>query len=68
MHILHHCIIYAKYNNYYDISDEVIEKHLGQIAEVIVQWEGVVADELRLTSSDVAAILIKYPRSQNLQT
>ena len=62
-------IIYAKYNNYYDTSDLVIlSEHLGQIADCMYEWEGVVADGLGLTLSDIAAIKMKYPLRLDLQT
>ena len=43
--------------------------HLGQIADsmTLCEWEGYIADELRLRSSDIAAIKIKYPGQLNLQ-
>ena len=47
---------------------EVQSRHLGQIADEIAEWEGSIADELKLTASDVAAIIKKYPRSLNLQS
>ena len=42
-------------------------KHLGQIADSMYEWEGTIADELRLTWADIAAIKTKYPTSLKLQ-
>ena len=45
-----------------------IPKHLGQIADSMYEWEGPVAEQLGLTSTDVAAINRKYPGELRLQT
>ena len=42
-------------------------KHLGQIANSMYEWEGVVADQLGLTPADVAAIKTQYPTQLKLQ-
>ena len=49
-------------------STEVQFRHLGQIAESMVEWEGPIADELELTPADVADIKTKYPHSLKLQS
>ena len=47
---------------------EVQSYHLGQIAELMVEWEGRIVDKLKLTDSDVAAIKAKYPGELKLQS
>ena len=47
---------------------EVQSYHLGQIAELMVEWEGRIIDKLKLTDSDVAAIKTKYPGELKLQS
>ena len=42
-------------------------KHLGQIADSMYEWEGAIAEELGLTTADVAAINTKYPKELKLQ-
>ena len=43
-------------------------KPLGKIADSMCEWEGAVADQLELTTVDVAAIKVKYPTNLPLQT
>ena len=51
------------------ITDQVIVwSDLGQVADVIYEWEGPIAEQLELTRADVAAIKIKYPSELRLQT
>ena len=69
------CIIYDYFNylaiiiitglNKPDI--EVEESHLGKIADSMTEWEGLIADKLKLKPSDVANIKAAYPRKLNLQ-
>ena len=47
---------------------EVQPRHLGRIAESMTKWEGQIADQLKLTESDVAVIKTQYPGELNLQT
>ena len=49
-------------------SAEVHFRHIGQIAESMVEWEGLIADELELTPADVADIKTKHPQRLKLQT
>lgn len=42
-------------------------KHLGLIADSMYEWEGAIAEELGLTTADVAAINTKYPKELKLQ-
>ena len=49
-------------------STKIQSKHLGQIAESMVEWEGSIADGLKLTESDVADIKTKYPQRLKLQS
>ena len=51
------------------LSTAVVQpRHLGRIAELMTKWEGQIADQLKLTESDVEVIKTKYPRELNLQT
>ena len=45
----------------------VQEKHLGEIADSMAEWEGPIADKLGLRVSDVAGIKAKYQHNLNLQ-
>ena len=60
--------------HYYDLGGRPIKnaevqcRRIGQIAELMVEWKGRIADELKLTPSDVANIKTKYPQELNLQT
>ena len=47
---------------------EVQDSHLGKIADLMSEWEGPIADQLKLTPSDVANIKTAHPRKLNLQT
>ena len=47
---------------------KVQSRHLGRIAELMVEWEGSIADELKLTESDVADIKTKHPQRLKLQS
>ena len=49
-------------------NDEVQDRHLGQIADSMVEWEGNIADELKLTAGDVAAIKTEHPGKLKLQS
>ena len=49
------------------LDTEVQEKHLGKIADSVVEWEGPIADELKLRASDVEEIKTKYPQKLKLQ-
>ena len=51
-----------------DADNNGIPKHLGQIADLLAEWEGSVADGLNLTPADVASIRIKYPNNLKLQS
>ena len=47
---------------------EIPYEDLGPIADSIVEWKGPIADELKLTPSDVAAIETQYPQKLKLQS
>jgi hypothetical protein len=51
-----------------DFNNGGISLHLGQIADKMREWEGSIAEQLRLTPADVEAIKTKYPRNLKLQT
>ena len=42
--------------------------HIGQIAEVVTQWEGPLSDGLDLSPADVEDIKKKYPYGLKQQT
>ena len=50
------------------LDREVQQFPLGQIADLMAEWEGRIADELGLTSADVAAIKEEYPGKLKLQS
>ena len=39
-----------------DVEHEGVSVHLGQIADVMVDWKGRIAEELGLTDADIADI------------
>ena len=47
---------------------EVEESRLGKVADSMTEWEGPIADKLKLKPGDVANIKTAYPRELNLQT
>ena len=49
------------------LNREIEPKHLGWIARSMYEWEGSIADELELTSADVAKIKKKHQNELNLQ-
>ena len=50
------------------ILDQMLDtKHLGQIAESMYEWEGLVADQLGLSLADVNNIKTKYRAELTLQ-
>ena len=51
-----------------DFEHGGVSKHLGQIADVMYEWEGRIAEQLELTRADVAAINKKHPNKLELQT
>ena len=51
-----------------DGENVIASKHLGQITDIMYEWEGKIADELGLTVVDVAEIKLKYPLNLRLQT
>ena len=65
---------YKLLHTYRNITDQVIDftnggipKHLGQIADSVYEWKGVIAVELGLTPAEVAAIEAKHPADLKLQ-
>lgn len=61
-------ISYQRLDQVLDFENGGVPKHLGQIADSMYEWEGKIADELRLTHADVAAIKTKHPSELKLQT
>ena len=51
-----------------DFGCSGVHTHLGLISEHMSKWEGRIADELGLTSADVAVIKTKHPLDLELQT
>ena len=54
-------------NKEIDSDSGGVPKHLGEIADSIAEWEGKIAEELRLTEADVVAIKIQYPSNHRMQ-
>ena len=66
--------IYAVSEHHTPVLDQVLgtgssgaSKHLGQIAESMYEWEGLVADQLGLSLADVNNIRTKYHKELTLQ-
>ena len=55
-------------NHPIDWENKGVPKHLGKIADSMYEWEGPIAEELGLTTVDVAAIKEKHPKHLKLQT
>ena len=51
-----------------DFEYNGVSKHLGRIADAMYEWEGPIAEQLKLTKVDIAAINKKYPGELKLQT
>ena len=51
-----------------DRYNDGVPKHLGQIADTVIDWECRLAEELGLTPSDVSTINVKHPKNQKRQT
>ena len=51
-----------------DCESGGVNKHLGQIADSMYEWEGSVAEQLDLKQADVAAIRMEHPNQLRLQT
>lgn len=51
-----------------DFEHDGVQTDLGKIADSMDEWEGLVADKLQLTRSDIAAIREKYPKELKQQT
>lgn len=56
-----------KWNEEIDLRHGGVSIHLGQIADIMYEWEGPVAEYLGLTRADIAAIKTKYPRELKLR-
>lgn len=67
----HYTDIHISHTQYsYRISTlnrEIEPKHLGRIANLMSQWEGIIADELELTSADVSTIKGRHQNELPLQ-
>ena len=50
-----------------DYDSGGVSKHLGQIANSMDEWEGLVAEELGLSVADISAINKAHPTNLNLQ-
>ena len=51
-----------------DFENDGVSQHLGQIAESMYEWQGFVAEQLRLTPADIASIKAEHPGKLKLQT
>ena len=50
-----------------DSKSSSVLKHLGEIADSMYEWEGAVAENLKLTPADIVDIKTQYPKKMNLQ-
>ena len=50
-----------------DLGSNGVPKHLGQIADSMYEWEGLIAEELGLTLADVTEIKKKHASEIKLQ-
>ena len=62
------CYNRQKLDQILDFKSGGVSTHLGQIADVMYEWEGPIAEQLGLTRADVAAIKTKHPLELKLQT
>ncbi|MCG8625296.1 MAG: hypothetical protein MJE68_25265 [Proteobacteria bacterium] len=46
---------------------EFPERHIGEIADLMTEWEGQISDKLKLRANDVEEIKTKYSRKLKLQ-
>ena len=50
-----------------ELDTKVQEKHIGEIADSMTEWEGPIADKLKLGTNDVANIKAKHQQNLMLQ-
>lgn len=50
-----------------DSTNGGVSKHLGEIADLMSEWEGRIAEHLGLTPADVSNIKQKHPNELRLQ-
>ena len=51
-----------------DFENNIVSRqHIDQVADSISEWQGPVAEQLGLTSADIAAIKAKHPTELKLQ-
>ena len=69
-----HLFIFTVSEHHTQVLDQVLgtglsdaSKHLGQIAESMYEWEGLVADQLGLSLADVNEIKTQHPMKLKLQ-
>ena len=69
-----HAVWYHNNNHdfYYDVGAidldvEIPERRLGEIADLMTEWEGQISDKLKLRASDVEEIKTKYTHKLKLQ-
>ena len=60
-------VVQDRLNQALDSENGGVPNHLGDIAEFMYEWEGKVADELKLTTADVSNIKKLHPDRLNLQ-
>ena len=51
-----------------DFNNNGVSRHLGHIADKMCEWEGPIAEGLKLTLTDIEAIKVKHPGKLILQT
>ena len=57
-----------KLNKRLDFEHDGVQKHLGEIADSMDEWEGRVAEELMLAKVDIAYIKTEHPLKLDMQT
>ena len=60
-------VVTVKLDDVVDSRNNDVPEHLGKIADSMYEWEGAVAENLKLTKADVTNITKKFPIEMNLQ-
>ena len=68
VHVIILWLTYYRLDQELDFETPSISLHLGQIADSMYEWEGPVAEQLGLTSAEIAAIKMEHPGKLELQT
>ena len=68
IHQLYICLYPVLGDKVLDFNNDGVSRHLGQIADKMCEWKGRIAEELGLTTADVAAINAQHPNDLKLRT